>query len=97
MPRYILVLRDTKTGRSLIWKDRSPLPLLRKARLHLKRNTTDWSEEAENYLLQNYRTISATELAKRLSQLLCKKVTKNAVIGRYHLLQANRPIEHVES
>ncbi len=88
---WILVLRNTKTGKSHIWQAKSFKGITRSFRLFLERKRAKdlglWTKEAESFLWERYKTTSTSALAVPLSKLLHRKISKNAVIGHYYKMK----------
>lgn len=86
---WIVVVRS-EAGQCRIYRQRTPTRALIKALNYYQRQTVRWSDEAESVLLAEYGTISAAQLATKLSGLLGCRVTKNTVIGKYHRIKNRR-------
>lgn len=85
---YVLVLRDTEAKTSRVWQGRIARDVIgRAARFMRHRPQGRWSDRTNEFILQNYGTMSAEAIAEQLSKQMGRKVTKNAVIGRYHRIK----------
>lgn len=91
---WILVLRNTETGKSHIWQSKKLFTVTRAFKTFLARNRAKnlglWTEEAEEYLWKHYRELPIEELVTTISRLLCRTVTKSAVIGYHHRMKISR-------
>ena len=89
---WTLVLRNHKTGKTMIWENDTLNEVVRRMSDYYKDLVNhDWTREADRYLRMNYGRVEAKELASVCSKLLCRHVTKNAVIGRYNRIKALSP------
>jgi len=84
---YVLVLRDTDAKVSRVWTGRELNQVLRKVTAFAFRQQYRWPKEADDYILANYLYKTATAIAEHLTKQLGRRVTKNAVIGRYNRLK----------
>lgn len=94
---YILVLRDTTTGRSYHWENKYLDQLFYKARKKFQRKVVMWTPAMDEYLLMHYGTKTAKDLAKDLSKRARKRVSANAAIGQYHRLKKAQKCQIVQS
>lgn len=93
-PRWVIVLRNTKTGKIFIWQtDGNPTQLLRRAHLYFKAilNNGEWTKEADDFIRARYPYVGAIPLVDRVSQLLCRRVSPNAIRGRYWRIKKVSP------
>lgn len=96
MRTWVLVLRNTKTGKTFIWEEDKVLRVIHRAYTYWRSlQSNDWSREADDYLLAEYGKGRFTryQIAQTLSEILCRKITVNALIGRYHRIHNTRPCE----
>lgn len=93
-PRWVIVLRNTKTGKVFIWQtDGNVTQLLRRAHLYFKAilNNGEWSKEADDFVRARYPFVGAFPLVEPVSRLLCRKVSANAIRGRYWRIKKVSP------
>ncbi len=89
---WTLVLRNHKTGKTMIWENDQLNQVMERMNEYYKDLVNhDWTREADKYLRMNYGKLPPQELASVCSKLLCRHVTKNAVIGRYNRIRALSP------
>lgn len=91
---WTLVLRNSKTGKTYIWNAKDLSDIMRRMNGYWREmRNSDWSREADNYLRANYGRFPNRELASVCTKLLSRRVTINAVIGRYHRIKGVHPNE----
>lgn len=89
---WTIVLRNHKTGKTMIWEaDQMHVALGRMTEYWRAINNHDWTAEADKVLRAQYGRMTPVELASVCSKLLCRRVTKNAVIGRYNRIKNLSP------
>lgn len=85
---FVVVVRDTRTGVSRVWKGKEAPATLRRALKHVLKHRLGWSKKADDYILRWFNQgPSSSTIARNLSRMLSRNVTKNMVIGRYHRLR----------
>lgn len=92
--RWVVVLRNTETGKTFIWKNNvSATDILWRAHLYFKQivQDHDWSKEADDYIRKYYHMHSVKQRVEICSKLLNRRVTMNAIRGRYWRLSKLSP------
>lgn len=84
---FILVIRNTKTGESRVWQSKRARDVVRRVTAYVIRRGRTWSQDADEFILKNYGIMPTREIAGKLTGKLRRKVTKNAVVGRYRDLK----------
>jgi hypothetical protein len=87
---WVLVLRNTKTGKCRIWRAKAANGVMRKLRDYFNRENSCWTKKADTLLLEGYRKEGPTALVGPVSKLLRRTVTKSAVVGRHDRLQRRK-------
>jgi hypothetical protein len=64
------------------------LQRIKRDRVPPNRDTVRWTPAMDDCVLSLYRTIPKSALATILSEQFKRRVTKNAVISRYHALRS---------
>lgn len=95
-PLWVIVLRNTKTGKTFIWEtENGATDLLYRAHKYfvsIVRNN-DWSREADDYIRERYPFVGAVPLVIPISKLLGRRVSPNAIRGRYWRIKKIGPDE----
>ncbi len=87
MSRYVLLLRDTQTNKTWLWRSKRLKDVSTSFRNHIKRHKRQlsWTPFMDQYIATYYYRIPAAEIANTLRGKTNQPVTKNAVVSRYNL------------
>ena len=83
---WFITVQNPETGFYCRHKARQLHHALSAVRRRFGRSVIEWSQHDDRFILENYKRIPATEIATMLTARKRRKITKNAVIGRYRTI-----------
>jgi len=86
MSRYVLLLRDTQTNKTWLWRSKELGNVHTSLRNHInrRRRRLTWTPYMDQYIATHYYRIPAFEIANTLRGKTNQPVTKNAVVSRFN-------------